>query len=252
MRSSCSRPGRETAGLSPAPRSPPTPDSRFRRSRTRKSCSCRRCGAGGVPWLWSHAPHWQPTARLTTWLHRVALNLCLDVRRRGRDVALDDVAEPLDPAPSPLACVQVRDLGRHVNTALAELPVQQRVAITLCHYQGLRNTEAAEVMGVSVEAVESLLAREDARCARVLKRCSPICSERNAALMDHPSTMSLERLRALLDAYGANPDRWPPEERMAALALLEQSPRRSAGATRVPASMRCWITRRIRSFGDPD
>lgn len=42
--------------------------------------------------------------------------------------------------------------------------------------------------------------------------------------MNHPSTMSLERLRALLDAYGANPDRWPPEERMAALALLEQSP----------------------------
>ncbi len=109
--------------------------------------------------LWSHAPHWQPAARVTTWLHRVALNLCLDVRRRGRDVALDDVAEPLDPAPLPLACVQARDLGRHVNTALAELPVQQRVAITLCHYQGLRNTEAAEVMGVSVEAVESLLAR---------------------------------------------------------------------------------------------
>jgi len=42
--------------------------------------------------------------------------------------------------------------------------------------------------------------------------------------MNQPSTMSLERLRALLDAYGANPDRWPPGERMAALALLEQSP----------------------------
>ena len=42
--------------------------------------------------------------------------------------------------------------------------------------------------------------------------------------MDPTSTMSLERLRALLDAYGANPDRWPPQERTAALALLEQSP----------------------------
>ncbi len=38
------------------------------------------------------------------------------------------------------------------------------------------------------------------------------------------STMSLERFRVLLGAYGANPDRWPPEERAAALALLEQSP----------------------------
>ena len=109
--------------------------------------------------LWTHAAHWQPRARLSTWLHRVALNLCLDTRARARDLALDGIAEPYDPGPSLLARVQARDIGRHVNAALAELPVQQRVAITLCHYQGLRNTEASEVMGVSVEAVESLLAR---------------------------------------------------------------------------------------------
>ena len=52
--------------------------------------------------------------------------------------------------------------------------------------------------------------------------------------MDHRSQMSLERLRALLDAYGANPDRWPPEEREAGRALLAQSPearrRRDASA----------------------
>jgi len=109
--------------------------------------------------LWTHAPHWQPTARLSTWLHRVALNLCLDRLGRARDVALDDIEEPQDPGPSPLARMQARDIGRHVNAALAQLPAQQRVAISLCHYQGLRNVEAAEVMGVSVEAIESLLAR---------------------------------------------------------------------------------------------
>ncbi len=42
--------------------------------------------------------------------------------------------------------------------------------------------------------------------------------------MDDRSPMSLARLRALLDAYGANPDRWPPEERDAGRALLAQSP----------------------------
>jgi RNA polymerase sigma-70 factor, ECF subfamily len=109
--------------------------------------------------LWTHAAQWQPTARLSTWLHRVALNLCLDSLGRARDVALDDIAEPHDPGPSLVARVQARDIGRHVHAALAELPAQQRVAITLCHYQGLRNTEAAEVMDVSVEALESLLAR---------------------------------------------------------------------------------------------
>jgi RNA polymerase sigma-70 factor (ECF subfamily) len=109
--------------------------------------------------LWTHASRWQPTARLSTWLHRVALNLCLDRLGRARDVALDDIAEPRDPGPSLIARMQARDIGRHVNAALAELPAQQRVAITLCHYQGLRNAEAADVMGVSVEAIESLLAR---------------------------------------------------------------------------------------------
>ena len=109
--------------------------------------------------LWAHASRWQPTAPLSTWLHRVALNLCLDSLRRARDVALDDIAEPRDPGPSLLANMQARDVGRHVNAALAQLPAQQRVAIALCHYQGLRNAEAAEVMGVSVEALESLLAR---------------------------------------------------------------------------------------------
>ena len=109
--------------------------------------------------LWTHASRWQPTARLSTWLHRVALNLCLDRLGRGREVALDDIAEPTDPGPTLVTRMQACDIGRHVNAALAQLPAQQRAAIALCHYQGLRNTEAAEVLGVSVEALESLLAR---------------------------------------------------------------------------------------------
>jgi len=109
--------------------------------------------------LWRHAAQWQPTARLGTWLYRVTLNLCLDRLKRVREVALDDVAEPVDPKPSPIAHLQGLDIGRHVNEALAQLPHQQRVAIALCHYEGLYNREAAELMGVSVEALESLLAR---------------------------------------------------------------------------------------------
>jgi len=109
--------------------------------------------------LWTHAARWQPTARLGTWLHRVALNLCLDRLGRAAELGLKDIAEPADPNPSPAAYVQARDIGRHVSEALARLPAQQRLAITLCHHQGLRNTEAADVMGISVEALESLLSR---------------------------------------------------------------------------------------------
>lgn len=109
--------------------------------------------------LWTHAATWEPKARLTTWLHRVALNLCFDSMAQRRGVGLDDIEEPRDQRPSVLDALHERDVGRHVGAALAALPPQQRAAITLCHYQGLRNIEAAEILEISVEALESLLAR---------------------------------------------------------------------------------------------
>ena len=109
--------------------------------------------------LWTSARRWQPRARLTTWLHRVALNLCLDRIAKRREVPLEAAPEPVDPAPSAVVLLERRALGERVNTELAALPPQQRIAIVLCHYQGFGNIEAADVMGVSVEALESLLAR---------------------------------------------------------------------------------------------
>jgi RNA polymerase sigma-70 factor (ECF subfamily) len=110
--------------------------------------------------LWRGARRWRPgAARLTTWLHRVALNLCLDRLARRRETPLDGVPEPIDPTPPVAVLLERRALGARVNEELAALPPQQRAAIALCHYQGLGNVEAADVLGVSVEAVESLLAR---------------------------------------------------------------------------------------------
>jgi RNA polymerase sigma-70 factor (ECF subfamily) len=109
--------------------------------------------------LWSSARRWRVQARLTTWLHRVAMNLCLDRFARRRETPLDDAPDPADPAPAASVLLERRELGLRVERELAALPAQQRIAITLCHYQGLRNIEAAEVMDVSVEALESLLAR---------------------------------------------------------------------------------------------
>jgi RNA polymerase sigma-70 factor (ECF subfamily) len=51
------------------------------------------------------------------------------------------------------------DLARRVEAALQALPPRQRAAVTLTHYQGFTNIEAAETLGISVEAVESLLGR---------------------------------------------------------------------------------------------
>ncbi len=109
---------------------------------------------------WKQAPRWTPgKAKFDTWLHRVALNLCYDRLRRRREVATDAVPEQVDDSPGPDRGLMAQDVGWRVEAALMALPERQREAIVLCHYQELGNIEAAGLMGVSVEALESLLSR---------------------------------------------------------------------------------------------
>lgn len=110
--------------------------------------------------VWKQAPRWRPgKARFDTWLHRVALNLCYDRLRRRRERAYADPPDRPDDGPGPDRGLHALDTGRRVGTALQALPDRQREAIVLCHYQELGNIEAAAVMGVSIEALESLLGR---------------------------------------------------------------------------------------------
>ena len=109
---------------------------------------------------WKQARDWRPgAARFDTWLHRVALNLCYDRLRRRREVATDTPPELADDGPAPDRGLHARDVGARVAAAMQALPDRQREAVALCHYQELSNIDAAAVMGVSVEALESLLSR---------------------------------------------------------------------------------------------
>ena len=125
--------------------------------------------------LWKIAPTWRPNeARVGTWLHRVALNLCLDKLARRREELGSDASETAtDPGPGPAGVVQQRQMEDCVREAMRSLPDAQRSAITLCHYQGMRNIEAAEVMGVSIEALESLLARGRRKLREELRALAP-------------------------------------------------------------------------------
>ena len=110
--------------------------------------------------LWKIAPDWrQDEARVTTWLYRVVANLCTDRLRKRRGVALDAVPEPEDGAASPAEVMQERARVDALQSALGDLPDRQRQAVVLRHIEGFSNPEIAEVMEISVEAVESLTAR---------------------------------------------------------------------------------------------
>lgn len=127
--------------------------------------------------VWTGAARWQPTARVSTWLWRIVMNLSLDQMRRHRPTALDDVPEPIDPGEDPEQAATRLELGRALESALAGLPERQAQAVRLCLADGFSQAEASALLEVSEGALESLLVR----ARRSLR----------AALSDHDPARSL-------------------------------------------------------------
>lgn len=119
--------------------------------------------------LWQMAPDWVPgQAQVSTWLYRVTLNLCTDLRRRKRPDTLENLPDVQDSAAS--AADRIQDAARKdaLQNALEQLPERQRQAVVLRHIEELSNPEIAGVMDISVEAVESLTARGKRALAAIL------------------------------------------------------------------------------------
>lgn len=110
--------------------------------------------------LWSAGATLDVTAHgLKPWLRRVTTNLAIDrFRSRRRTEVTDQVPEVLT-EPEQEKGLDQADLGRRIGTAIAGLPERQRVALSLFHFEGLSQSEVAAALGISEEAVESLLAR---------------------------------------------------------------------------------------------
>lgn len=110
--------------------------------------------------LWRIAPKWrQGEAKVTTWLYRVVANLCTDRLRRAGAIGLDQVPEAEDPAKNAAQDMQDRARADALQDALMRLPDRQRQAVALRHIDEIGNAQIAEIMEISVEAVESLVAR---------------------------------------------------------------------------------------------
>lgn len=108
---------------------------------------------------WKVLGQWRPDARLSTWLHRVALNLCYDHLRKKRESLPGELPERVDQGPQPDEALAQSQRMAALESAIAGLPERQRAALTLCAIDGHTNIEAAEIMETSVDALESLLAR---------------------------------------------------------------------------------------------
>ncbi|NLF71896.1 MAG: sigma-70 family RNA polymerase sigma factor [Candidatus Anammoximicrobium sp.] len=118
--------------------------------------------------IFQAADRYQPTAAFRTYLRRVVVRRCLDCLRKRRPAPTDDVWQIVDPTTSPEQDAAGRERARAVAQALNRLPANQRLAIVLRYYEGLRGQEIAAAMDTSVKAVERLLARGRAALERQL------------------------------------------------------------------------------------
>lgn len=119
--------------------------------------------------VWTHAPRWQPLAAFRTWLTRIVVNLCLDRKRRATPLPLDVAGDPADSTPDVEQRLQDTEAERRVSTAIDALPPRQRAAIALTYRDGLSNAEAAEALGTSVSALETLLVRAKQKLRSTLR-----------------------------------------------------------------------------------
>lgn len=138
--------------------------------------------------FWNNAGSFDPEkARFSTWLYRIAGNLCIDrLRKRKTQGIREPIDEAIDvgiPAEQNYS-IESQQLAERVDKAIAALPERQRQALILCHYQGLKMKEAGRIMDISVEALESLLARARRKLKKELE------SEWQKFLPDQPGHVS--------------------------------------------------------------
>ena len=124
---------------------------------------------------------YRPEAKFRTWLFHIATNVCLNELRKkeydaykismnqenedGGSIQLGD-----ERSPDPLEMLETKELEKHVNAMLAQLPERQRIAFILSRFYGHSYEEIAKELDCSVKAVKSMLNRSKTAMMSLLKR----------------------------------------------------------------------------------
>ncbi len=108
--------------------------------------------------LYRAAHRYRPHASLRAYLIRITKNICIDHLRKKRPELVDELPD-LPSQETPLDLLEGAIAVQHLETAMGNLPVNQRTALLLRHTEQLGYKEIADVMELSVSAVESLLVR---------------------------------------------------------------------------------------------
>ncbi|UCM89099.1 RNA polymerase sigma factor SigM [Streptomyces marincola] len=133
-------------------------------------------------------------AAVTTWLHRITVNACLDRVRKAKTRRTDPMPEPerlenlLTPHESAEVPAERQDLRRQLSAALTQLPEEQRAVLVLVDMQGYSVAEAADILHVPVGTIKSRCARARARLLPLLRHLHPRAAEEDPARNRTPGT----------------------------------------------------------------
>lgn len=130
--------------------------------------------------LFDRRKDYEPTGRFSTYLWRIALNLCYDeLRRQERRREFlnaseasregDAVSDHPSEAPGPDARAAQREEGELVRQALLQLPEIYRTVLVLRHYENLKLAKIAEILEIPEGTVNSRMAEALARLSRLLE-----------------------------------------------------------------------------------
>lgn len=125
--------------------------------------------------IWQKPDLWKDDrgAKFTTWFYRILVNQNIDRMRKDRNIAPNGESVlpfVMDARATPEHAAAQNEEDRMLEAAIASLPERQKTALNLCFYEGLSNAEAADIMGVKIKALESLLMRAKAGLKEFITR----------------------------------------------------------------------------------
>lgn len=120
--------------------------------------------------LWQKPELWdaKKQSKFTTWFYRIIVNRCLDHHKRKKAIPLEEGYE-IEASTDIEAEAHKKQIQKMIQKLLLEIPERQMLALCLSFYQGLSNKESAEILGINIKALESLLVRARANLKKKLK-----------------------------------------------------------------------------------
>lgn len=114
--------------------------------------------------IWQNPALWQDdkNAKFTTWFYKIVLNHAINVLKRRKTAVDTDMDMMHDPEPPVDERMMAAHRQKWMKDQIRQLPIRQQIALSLCFFEGHSNQEAADMMGLSLKALQSLLMRAKA------------------------------------------------------------------------------------------